>query len=105
MSWRDARKTPHRDENHGLITKAFEAHGATVQDLSMVGDGCTDILVGYRGWNLIVEIKNPKQKPSARKLRKSQREWAAWWRGAPAHVAETVEDVGRILKQYANPRR
>ena len=46
------------DDNHREIVRALRDCGATVQDLSPVGAGCPDILVGWQGRNHLIEIKD-----------------------------------------------
>lgn len=61
-----------------------------------------DLLVGYRGANLLVEVKDGARVPSERKLRASQLEFRDGWRGQWAVVCtvgqalELVAVVGRV---------
>ena len=48
------------DANQGHIIRAVQKIGGTVVDLSQVGGGVPDILIGFRGNNYLVEIKNPE---------------------------------------------
>lgn len=48
------------------IIDAFKAEGATVVDLSMLGHGVPDLLVGFMGVTELVEVKGGKGKLSAR---------------------------------------
>jgi hypothetical protein len=80
------------DENQPEIVAALRKIGASVQPLHAVGSGCPDILVGWRGMNTILEIKDGAKPPSARKLTPDQVEWHANWRGQVA-VVETVEEA------------
>ena len=43
------RRAARKDDNHNEIVRAFIGVGAVVIDLSGVGDGVPDILVGFRG--------------------------------------------------------
>ena len=45
------------DSNHADVVAALRRVGASVVDLSRVGHGCFDLLVGYRGRNFCLEIK------------------------------------------------
>ena len=45
------------DMNQPEIVADLRGIGATVQHLHMVGKGCPDILVGFRGNNWLFEIK------------------------------------------------
>ena len=74
-----------------------------VQTLASVGDGCPDILVGYRGANYLIEIKDPEQPPSKRRLTTAQEHWNHGdhvrrppWAGQAA-IAHTVADALRII--------
>ncbi|CAB5212313.1 hypothetical protein UFOVP192_1, partial [uncultured Caudovirales phage] len=45
------------DENQKQIIHTFIALGASVLNLSRVGQGCPDILVGYKKHSVLCEIK------------------------------------------------
>lgn len=61
-----------------------------------------DLLVGYRGVNLLVEVKDGSRVPSERRLRPSQVAFRDQWRGQWAQVGtvgqalELVAAVGRV---------
>ena len=84
------------DANQAEIVKALRDMGCTVQLLHAVGQGCPDLLVGFRGTNLLIEVKDGRKIPSERKLRPAQVEWHAGWKGQVA-VAESVDDALRIV--------
>lgn len=67
-----------RDNNQAEIVRDLRTIGATVLDLSQVGFGCPDILVGFRRRNFLVEIKNPD---TYGKLSDDQNEFHDAWRG------------------------
>lgn len=83
------------DDNQPAIVSALRQVGATVQVLSMVGCGCPDIAVGYRGQNFFFEIKDGVKPASKRKLTGDEQIWHDNWRG---HVA-IVESVDDALQQ------
>jgi len=78
------------DRNHSEIVHALKSAGATVQDLSAVGGGCPDILVGFKGVNYALEIKDGKRPPSEKKLNERQEAWHGGWKGHVVKV-ETIE--------------
>jgi hypothetical protein len=80
------------DANQHEIVAALRKIGASVQPLHSVGQGCPDLLVGWRGMNTVLEIKDGKKPPSARKLTDDQVIWHEEWRGQVA-VVETVEQA------------
>lgn len=86
------RRAAKTDDNQAEIVAALRKIGASVQPLHAVGQGCPDILVGWRGFNTILEIKDGKKPPSARKLTPDQEKWHAAWMGQVT-VVETVEQA------------
>ncbi len=51
------RRAANVDRNQPEIVAALRAAGATVEYLHAVGGGCPDLLVGYRGANYVLEVK------------------------------------------------
>lgn len=80
------------DANHADIVSAFRKMGATVLDLSRVGGGCPDLLVGYRGENWLVEVKT-----AFGTLRESQERFFEGWRGQCC-VVRSVSDVIAMMR-------
>ncbi len=84
------------DANQAGIIKALRRCGATVLDLSSVGGDCPDILCGYQGRNVLLEIKTPTGTPSD-----GQIDFAATWKGAPVVTvrseAEALQAIGVSL--------
>ncbi len=78
------------DANQPEIIMALKKAGATVTSLHRVGMGCPDLLVGFRGVNHLLEIKDGHKPPSAQKLTPSQQGWHRDWRGK-AVVVRSVE--------------
>ena len=69
------------DANQREVVAALRAAGASVQLLHAVGEGCPDLLVGYKGLNMLLEVKDGSKPPSAQKLTPQQEEWHRDWRG------------------------
>lgn len=87
------------DENQPEIVEALRKMGATVQHLSAVGQGCPDLLVGYEGLNLLMEIKWPLGTPSQRELTPAQKVWHKKWRGHVAVVTSAAEAVRFLIDE------
>ena len=85
------------DANHVQVVLALEAAGATVQSLAAVGQGVPDLLVGFQGKTLLMEIKDGKKPPSHRKLTEQQLAWHGSWRGGPLAVVDGPEAALRML--------
>ena len=79
------RRASRTDSNHAAIVEAYEAHGCTVLSLARMGDGCPDLLVGYRGRLALVEVKAARGR-----LRPAQEDFQRRW---PVRVVRTVDDV------------
>lgn len=60
------------DANQTEIIASLREHGATVQSLRAIGKGCPDLLVGFRGQNFLMEIKD---RSSSKKLTSDKQEW------------------------------
>lgn len=93
-----------KDRNHRLIVNALRASGASVVDLSAVGGGVPDLLVGRNGATVLLELKDGTAKPSQQRLRPSQVQFFEKWRGGPAHVVKSVDEALRVVAQAVHQR-
>jgi Holliday junction resolvase len=91
------RRAAKKDDNHNEIVRALISVGAVVVDLSGVGDGIPDILVGFRGQTLLLEIKDGNKSPSKRKLTEAQLKFHANWNGGPLAIVDSVESALRMI--------
>ena len=85
------------DANHTQVVMALQAAGATVQSLAAVGQGVPDLLVGFQGKTLLMEVKDGQKPPSHRRLTEQQITWHGAWRGGPIAVVDGVEAALRAL--------
>jgi hypothetical protein len=83
------------DANQPDIVGAFRRLGFTVAVTSAVGSGFPDLVVGRRGYNLLIEIKDGSKPPSERRLTPAQDDFHRDWRGT-IHIVESVGDVIRL---------
>jgi Holliday junction resolvase len=60
------RRAARTDANQDGIVAALRGAGASVQSLAATGKGCPDLLVGWRGANLLMECK--QQRDDRKKL-------------------------------------
>ena len=90
------RRNPRRDPNEPLIVEYLKRAGSLVSRLS--GAGIPDLLVGYRGRYLLMEVK-----AQGGRLKDSQTQYhdAARALGLPCYVVYSVEDCQRILRRWA----
>lgn len=85
------------DSNQKDIVTALRNEGYSVQHLHSVGAGCPDILVGYAGINVLIEIKEGDGK-----LTPAQVVWHSTWQGQIAVAKdkqEAIEVVKNAIKQ------
>jgi len=96
-----------RDANERDIVRALRAAGATVQQLDATG--VPDLLVGWRGETLLLEVKPEHGKAerhgkrTATGLRGTQELWWASWRGRPPVVVTTPEEALAVLGRSLGP--
>lgn len=89
------------DINQAAIVAALRAIGCRVQTLHQVGQGVPDLLVGYRGANLLIEIKT-----LTGKLNPLQTAWHAQWPGqviivhTPAEAIQFVDQLSLTTPQW-----
>jgi hypothetical protein len=91
------RRAARVDENQGLIVKALRACGATVRIISQ-GDGIPDLLVGYRGHTILMEVKDGNKPPSARQLTTAEQIFFDQWTGGKLFIVNSVEEALDVLK-------
>lgn len=86
------------DANQREVVKALRAIGCTVAITSSLGDGFPDLVVGYRGRNYLIEVKDGNKPPSRRKLTKDEKQFSESWKGQYAVVESIDEAIGLVNK-------
>jgi len=86
------------DANQNQIVDALRKAGAVVRIISQ-GDGIPDLLVGYKGYTILMEVKDGDKVPSARKLTEAEQKFFDDWRGGMLAVVNSVEEALEILKR------
>jgi hypothetical protein len=84
------------DGNQAQIVRALRQVGASVQSLADVGDGCPDLLVGFRGVTMILEVKDGNASPSDQRLTEDQKRWHKAWAGQVCIVRSPEEAIKAI---------
>ena len=87
------------DDNQESIVKALRAIGATVRVVTQ-GGGLPDLLVGFRGVTVLMEVKDGKKPPSARKLTEAEQKFFDEWRGGLLVVVESIDDAIAALQRF-----
>lgn len=86
------------DANQNKIVDALRKAGAVVRIISQ-GDGIPDLLVGYKGYTILMEVKDGDKVPSARKLTEAEQKFFDDWRGGMLAVVNSDEEALEILKR------
>lgn len=86
------------DENQGDIVKALRKAGAYVRIISQ-GDGIPDLLVAYKGFTILMEVKDGNKPPSARKLTEAEQKFFDEWTGGMLVVVNSVEESVATLQK------
>ena len=86
------RRAANIDVTQPEAVRQLRVIGATVQTLGQVGDGCPDLLVGFRGCNVLVEMKDGAKVPSHQTLNAAQQKWHSEWAGQVG-IANSAEDA------------
>lgn len=91
------------DTNQPMMVMVLRKLGYSVAVTSQLGKGFPDLVVGRRGVNVLVEVKDPDKPPSKRKLTADEMEWHDKWKGIVI-TAQTVDDVVQAFSSLgANP--
>jgi hypothetical protein len=86
------------DANQDQIVSALRACGATVRVISQ-GGGIPDLLVGYRGHTVLMEVKDGQKPPSARALTEPEQKFFDEWTGGMLVIVNNVDEALEILKR------
>lgn len=95
------------DANQSEIVKGLRQCGCSVYITSQVGKGFPDIVVGFGGHTLLMEIKDGSLPPSGRKLTTDEQTFFEKWKGAAVVVNslnEAIEAINETIKRYEKNR-
>jgi hypothetical protein len=86
-----AKKT---DKNQQIIIDTFRGLGATVHDLSKVGNGIPDLLVGYKNHTCLVEVKSSEKATYTQ----YQKDFLNNWKGGMVLRIDSIDGAIRLIK-------
>ena len=85
------------DRNHAEIINALrKIPNLSVFSTHEVGKGFPDIVIGYKGINYLIEIKDGNKPPSARKLTDAELQFHSNWRGQ-IKIVNNLDEVLNLL--------
>lgn len=90
------RQKPRKDTNQADVVLALRQAGCSVADTAALGRGFPDLVVGLRGKNFLLEVKDGSLPPSRRKLTDDESAFHENWRGQ-IFVVTSVEEAMAIV--------
>lgn len=89
------------DANQTAIVDALKSSGVKVLSLAALGKGAPDLLCGFRGRLVLLEVKDGDKVPSRQKLTPDQEQFHWEWAELPLFtvrsVLEALKAVGCVL--------
>lgn len=87
------------DSNQNEVIKSLrQIPGVTIAITSQLGGGFADFLLGYKGVNFMIELKDGAKSPSQRKLTPDEEKFHAAWSGQIS-VCNSFEDVFALINK------
>jgi hypothetical protein len=81
------------DENQAEIVREFKRLGASVIDLSRVGEGVPDLCIGVAKQTALVEVK----RDAKAKFTEQQLDFMTYWNGKPVFRVNCIEDAQYVV--------
>jgi ribosomal protein S28E/S33 len=81
------------DGNQAEIVEALRAAGASVEVIGLP----VDLLVGYMGRTILLEVKNPDTRYGKRGANKNQQEFRTGWRGDVVTLCDGPDSALRAI--------
>lgn len=80
------------------MVDALRKAGCSVASLAALGCGLPDLMVGFRGRNILLEVKDGSKSLSRRRLTTDEKAFMNAWRGQYA-VVESAEQALVVVTQ------
>ena len=91
------RRAARTDANQQAVIDALRQVGATVHSLASIGNGCPDLLVGFRERTFLMEVKDGSKPPSEKRLTPDQVVWHNKWTGGSLSVVYSPENALKVI--------
>lgn len=79
-----------------LVEQLRDIPGVSVCVTSSLGNGMTDLVVGFRGANYLIEVKDGSLPPSGQKLTSDEIKFRDTWKGQYS-VCNCLDDILKLL--------
>ena len=90
------RRIARTDDNQQQIVKQLRKLGCSVAITSMIGKGFPDFIVGYKGRNYMIELKDGKRKPSEKGLTMDEAKFFTAWSGQ-IDKCESLDEICKVI--------
>lgn len=84
-----------KDANHNQVVRWFKDLMCVVKETHAI-PGFVDLVIKRGSQIRLIEIKDPNQPPSQRKLTRAEKEFWKMW-GTDPLIVETMDDVIRVV--------
>lgn len=91
------------DANQQQIVAALRKMGVRVWITSDFGRGAPDLVLGYRGRNYLIEIKDGSKPSSARKLTQDEEKFHSTWNGQLTVISSVDKAIAFIQGLITDP--
>lgn len=88
------------DANQAEVVRKLRDCTVKVEILSDVGKGIPDLLCGFRGINVLLELKDGDKAPSAQRLTADQVAWHSSWPGQ-VDVVSSFDQAWAVIEREA----
>lgn len=85
------------DANQNLIVKQLRKIGASVAITSMMGKGFPDLVIGFRGKNFLIELKDGAKSKSRKELTDDERRFFITWKGQ-IEICENLDEILKVIE-------
>jgi hypothetical protein len=83
-----------------IVEMVRKLPGASITSTHTIGKGFPDLVIGYKGINYLIELKDGNKPKSQKKLTPDEVEFHLKWNGQIA-ICENFEDILKILKNIS----
>jgi hypothetical protein len=83
-----------KDANQKEVVAALRKAGCSVTFLDII-----DLIVGWRGFNFLFELKDPEKSPSKRRLTDREQKFFDTWNGSVFRI-ETAEEAIALMEEF-----
>lgn len=91
------RKRGRVDANQSSVVAMLrKIPGVSVQILSNIGNGCPDLVIGFRGSNYLIELKDGDKVDSQKKLTVDELSFFEKWTGQ-VNKCENIQEILAVI--------